>query len=992
MNGFDVLSDCFTEEEDEIQRLEDNPGSLFRVIHTREGFDDETFLVRFLEGEQEHDELLEADNRELELQFYDDDMPNQWNIQLFWAYNDSNKPEKDIRQKLERDTRFAMRRCVPVESLEDFITPLEQSLRGLEKVSPDFERKDLIQRIIDHDLEFLFNRNTNREQKLELVKEEATEEDTDTLPERKHTAGQRAFIDSIKLGNFRKPASERKLDAAPFTLLYGRNGTGKTSLLDGTAMGLVGQIRRDEARVHEYEGLGVTLEGDTDPLPTDTGDVNDRVADWFGFRPQGSANRFIEFYRVNYHEAGETTRLLQSGTELEIEPTIRRFLYGEDLIYAKNEKDKLTELLKQQADNLTDDIEESENELQELKNKKSELDSIFSTLDTATKDLSDAATTIIQSSTNRDKNPENRDATSPTERIEQWATWEQRFRRLRESFDAVSEQGTSQTTPNQLERQLQADLEQLEEYLSKLDDVERLFEDRGRLDTLDDYYGDTAPSDAPASVVLIALILRVNSIEKEDIHLLVETLRAIDYEELVPEYANSVAEWQDAVSTELREELEELEERQEKLEELSDIEERRRQLQAEIRKDTEEYLSMTDEVQYCPACYTEQTAEEILTRDKPPHLHDGTNGVPESLTEQIAAIEDALSILSSSSWDTIHRDIDGRFSDLCNFESFQELWENHLSNNEMEIIFPKSSDSYLQTLVDALRSDPKYQVPSTPIKIVLESAIKRLDANLVDQASSIPKFEPDRGGIQEFRERYLDRRDDIEGGLTVLESHWPDNAWKEEIDIKGDLQTFRATVEDMEDRQTIPASSQKLSTDINEVENMISRRKERHSQCQEGISRLTSAFEGAQSEEKLDEFIRQHMTVITTLFKAFQRPYHFDSVELIDGEVKVTRRNEETPVKITKMSSGQRAALTLAIFVTNNLAHDSAPPLMMLDEPFAHLDDVNTVSFFNLLIELATRKQRQVMFATANEDIAALLERKVGDSSKFKKAEIGEPE
>ena len=87
------------------------------------------------------------------------------------------------------------------------------------------------------------------------------------------------------------------------------------------------------------------------------------------------------------------------------------------------------------------------------------------------------------------------------------------------------------------------------------------------------------------------------------------------------------------------------------------------------------------------------------------------------------------------------------------------------------------------------------------------------------------------------------------------------------------------------------------------------------------------------------------------------------------------------------MSSGQRAALGLAIFVANNLAHNAAPKVMLLDEPFAHLDDINSLSFFNLLIELATQVEpqveRQVIFATASDDIAQLLKRKIGETTQF---------
>ncbi|GAB7011270.1 hypothetical protein JCM31271_32130 [Halorubrum trueperi] len=156
-----------------------------------------------------------------------------------------------------------------------------------------------------------------------------------------------------------------------------------------------------------------------------------------------------------------------------------------------------------------------------------------------------------------------------------------------------------------------------------------------------------------------------------------------------------------------------------------------------------------------------------------------------------------------------------------------------------------------------------------------------------------------------------------------------------------------------------------------------------------GIERLQQAFSQTGGKKAFNEHIEDHMSAITTLFQAFQRPYEFDEVLLEDDTVRVSRRgsaDDSEPVE--KMSSGQRAALGLAIFMTNNLAHPTAPPVMLLDEPVAHLDDINTVSFFNLLISAATELDRQILFATANEDIANLLKEKIGDSDDFKSIDL----
>ena len=326
----------------------ESAGSLYRIKRSREqGFDDEVLFVRFL-TDTDHDleTLLETDTRQLELEFYDDDTPNQWNIQLFWVYEDDSELEYEFRREFERETKFAIRRCVPRKSLEEFLRPLEYSRRALSEVNEEFGRHSLIQQVTGNGLGFLFDQNTNRDQKFkQLLKIDIDDVGSAQVPQSPTTGDRPPIVDTIELGDFREEASRQRLDASQFTLLYGRNGTGKTSLLDGITMGLVGQTRRDNDRVDSYDDLNVTLKGDDEPLPRDSDLVNDRVADWFGFRPQGPARRHIEFYRVNYHEAGETTRLLESPGELKIERVFRNFLYGEDLAYARKEKDKLLKRL-----------------------------------------------------------------------------------------------------------------------------------------------------------------------------------------------------------------------------------------------------------------------------------------------------------------------------------------------------------------------------------------------------------------------------------------------------------------------------------------------------------------------------------------------------------------------------------------------------------------------------------------------------------------------
>jgi exonuclease SbcC len=110
-------------------------------------------------GDSDHgwEALLDIDTRQLELEFHDDETSNQWHIRLFWVYEDESKPDTQFRRKFERKTKSAIWQCVPRESLEEFLRPLEHSRRVLSGLNDEFERHALIQRVTGNGLGSLFD-------------------------------------------------------------------------------------------------------------------------------------------------------------------------------------------------------------------------------------------------------------------------------------------------------------------------------------------------------------------------------------------------------------------------------------------------------------------------------------------------------------------------------------------------------------------------------------------------------------------------------------------------------------------------------------------------------------------------------------------------------------------------------------------------------------------------------------------------------------------
>ena len=965
--------------------------SLYRIERYREqGFDDEVLFVRLLaSGNHDWEALLETDTRQLELEFYDDDTPNQWNIQLFWAYEDDSEPDDDFRREFERETKFAIRRCVPRESLGEFLRPLEHSRRALSEVNDEFGRKALVQRVTGNGLGFLFNQKTDRDQKFNRLLEmgindaggaraTSSSTTTDDCP---------PAVDTVELGDFREEASRRRLDAAQFTLLYGRNGTGKTSLLDGITMGLVGQTRRDDDRVDSYDDLSVTLKGDDEPLPMDSASVNDRVADWFGFRPQGPARRHVEFYRVNYQEAGETTRLLEPSTGLEIERVFRNFLYGEDLAYATKEKEELIDLLDGKIDDNEDEIEDIEAEREKLQERRDEVKEAISTLGSARRDLSPAASALVEDDDSggrgERKNEEVlKDEEPPLEQISRWRDWMRRFEQLEAALDATMSDLTWETARD-LRSGLDEEADLLKQRRQHLKNVRELKDERRRVVEIAKHVESEAIIELSFSTFFTGLLFVANGTGHEDARRLVRGIEEADLKVNEIESIQSAESWYATVETALRERCEDLEDTRNRLAELGDLEERRKELREQIRTDTEEYLEITDDedIQHCPACYIEQSAEDIQTREEPEHTHDA-GGVPESLIESLENVEQALEVVESANLAAIDDDIRRYGDQLCGLDDVPRLF-GFVADSREGVLFPETTSETVEAIARLAQNQTVYNRSADP---VLATIIDEIESDIAEQASEIRDFDPSTE-VRPQIDDCGDRLSAVRQGLDVLENQWPEEQLDASPAIKSDRRTIEFAVEEAADAaESKPAS--KLSDEIDIKTGEIDRLKDHIEQLEETRNHLWETFAGV--EESLDEVLGEYTEIVTILFKVFQRPYDFKRVKLTDDneELQVIRRESGEVVGIDEMSSGQRTALVLAIFVTNNLAHDSAPPLMLLDEPFAHLDELNTLSFFNLVIELAVLGDRQIMFATANDNLASLLERKVGETEAFKRVDL----
>jgi DNA repair exonuclease SbcCD ATPase subunit len=127
-------------------------------------------------------------------------------------------------------------------------------------------------------------------------------------------------------------------------------------------------------------------------------------------------------------------------------------------------------------------------------------------------------------------------------------------------------------------------------------------------------------------------------------------------------------------------------------------------------------------------------------------------------------------------------------------------------------------------------------------------------------------------------------------------------------------------------------------------------------------------------EKAMDSALQQNRVAVESIFSRIHSPAEFRG--LGSTWTKLVRKTDDIEAKLTEISAGQRAAFALSVFLAQNAQLTVAPPVILIDDPIAHVDDLNSLSFLDYLRELALTGRRQIYFATANDKLATLFERK----------------
>lgn len=174
------------------------------------------------------------------------------------------------------------------------------------------------------------------------------------------------------------------------------------------------------------------------------------------------------------------------------------------------------------------------------------------------------------------------------------------------------------------------------------------------------------------------------------------------------------------------------------------------------------------------------------------------------------------------------------------------------------------------------------------------------------------------------------------------------------------------------------ATLSKYRAEIESLELRVPAQDEELKRVRDALRALDALEAESGLKDRLSDFLSRYKDAILRIFGQIHLPSEFSDISLDAGdgnEILLTRKADGAVARLDQISTGQRAALAISVFLALNRSIRDRVRILMIDDPVANIDDLNSLAFLDYLRNVAL-SGTQVFFATADETLSELFQRK----------------
>lgn len=955
----------------------------------------------------------------------------QWNFYLIFVCSQNMEDAASIRDSIEKNKEYTRKYVISVDQFDDWIDTL--SIARTRISAPRLTENVAVRWVNKLENAGLgaVNSKTGRETVVRDYLDASTpvivdrKKSINAMPNTNNTLG---MIDRLELLEYRQNIMKGTFPLGAVTLLTGANGTGKTSFLEAIELCFCGRTFRSGNRQDPTADVITHFTDGTSLKPySDNSLYRARDTEWYNTTYPKDNRLCYNFARYNYFDTDAAYRLAYDQDNTDIEQAFSRLALGEEVNFLEKRIRDILTLFQREETRTEKAIEELQGRLKEMNLEHSRLKSPSSAEAVSIKHIIDTLADLhwkqLVSEANEPQLEETlKILTNCIALLKEASMMEISVK----SF-SISTLKDELTRIEEILSQLNIIFQNLNNYQQKRNtlaqELKYKMEEENWLRSLLRYMQDKRIEELPG------LSSRIGTNEET----LLRNIEAFalagdaDYSWMrdidipLPAYSEGKSEEVQKIIAEIQDYKLKVDKVSKKMSHIAAV-------KARIVGDTEELLRLQPDLSTCPICGTTHAPgviqEKLHSQDMQASLEESEIKQANSRIAQLendannaeremADAQTLSSILVKCNVYSALTDVSCK-DGLVAFESIKKNFKvlekqigqlRTLQNYMSEKGFDENEFTQLTAKLPLdIRGLPSHDERLSAILAVLskvENSIETLRNQCKELDAMIEKIGNDILALSlQFTNRELSpqelynalqrKSDNIRTAITKIENVRQHILIEDNTDIFA-LQVVAQRAQEnisvylnQRHQASVAAENIKLLTlRIDSDNKNMFKLKDVLSRCKTAVACLADILTEDSSEKAMEEFASIYRAAILRAFLRIQSPREFDDInfgasarKLNGTSFALKRKVDEKWANLSEVSTGQRSALALAIFLALNLSAEKAPPILLLDDPIAHADDLNLLSFFDYLRGLVVQGSRQIVFATADEKLAYLFKSK----------------